>query len=249
LIKKYQIPHICTLDADMLFLSDPTPLFNELENHSIVITPHKFSKELIANEKFGIYNVSFQIFKNDVYGLQCLNKWRMQCIEWCGDSFDELNQRYADQKYLDDWTTLYPGKVKALNDDVSGLAAWNLNNYSISKHGRDYFSNGKKIIFYHFHHCKFYNSYILFNGFYNYKVRASKYTNELYSLYWAKIDAESGPIKNGLQASTRHYNSNKLASNIYYEKTLYFRLPGGKLLPLNFNWLSSFLNKLLKKNA
>ena len=63
LLKKYQLPHICSLDADILFCDSPEVIFDKLNNFSIIITPHKFSEELLHLDEFGKYNVSFQIFK------------------------------------------------------------------------------------------------------------------------------------------------------------------------------------------
>lgn len=243
LLKQYHLPHICTLDADILFLSDPSPLFEDLNRYSVIITPHKFSKELLPKQKFGLYNVSFQVFKNDETGLNCLSTWRQQCVDWCGDTFDERNQRYADQKYLDAWHSLFPGKIKDLNDEVSGLAPWNINSFEISRHKNQYFSNGKKIIFYHFHHYKFFSSRIAFNGFHSYQIRAYKRLNDLYLVYWNKILEQAKLVNISGDAPIRYYNSNKLPSNIYYEKTFYLRLSKSLAFALNFNWLSSIVDK------
>ena len=97
-LKKYDLTHICSLDADILFLDTPKSLFDYLNDYSIIITPHKFSEEITGLVEYGIYNVSFQIFKNDETGRKCLQHWRTQCIDWCRDEFDEINNRFADQK-------------------------------------------------------------------------------------------------------------------------------------------------------
>ena len=170
LLQKYNLPHIASMDADILFLNNPESLFYYLTQFSVVITPHKFSKQINFLEKFGKYNVSFQIFKNDKTGITCLQKWREQCIEWCGDQYDEANNRFADQKYLDDWTEKYPGKVKELNDNVSGLAPWNLNNYHLIKNKNIYYSNGEPLVFYHFHQFKFFDKRWASNGLKGYEA-------------------------------------------------------------------------------
>ena len=73
LIQKYNIPHICTLDADICFYSSPNEIFSNLDSYSIIITPHKFSKELEHFELYGKFNVSFQIFKNNVHNYLIIN--------------------------------------------------------------------------------------------------------------------------------------------------------------------------------
>jgi len=153
LLKKYNLPHICSLDADMMFFSTPTPLFTYLENFSIVITPHKFSPELKSLEKYGIYNVSFQIFKNDEVGIACLEKWRNQCIEWCFDYVDNENSRFADQRYLDDWPTRFPGVV-VLQHKGAGLAPWNITNYHLRLDNGQVVVDSQPLVFFHFHGLK-----------------------------------------------------------------------------------------------
>jgi len=120
LLKKYTLPHICSLDADIKFYASPVALF-DLSQHSIVITPHKFSPEIKHKERSGKNNVSFQIFKNDAVGISCLELWREQCIEWCKDELDIENDRFADQKYLDNWEEKYDPNIKILNDNVTGI--------------------------------------------------------------------------------------------------------------------------------
>ncbi|MFN8263657.1 MAG: hypothetical protein U0T07_09040 [Chitinophagales bacterium] len=189
LLKKFQLPHICSLDADILFLSSPTPIFDALKNYSVIITPHKFSREITELELYGKFNVSFQIFKNDETGIACLEHWRTKCLEWCGDVYDEKQDRFADQKYLDNWETLFPNKVKSLNDNVSGIAPWNLNNYQLTSKDGKFYSYGKPIIFYHFHHFKLLQTHVASNGFYFYKAKPNKVLNKLYLNYWNQLIA------------------------------------------------------------
>ena len=132
---KPELKWICSLDADIYFYSNPKSIFDNFEkNYSILITPHKFTKELIATgiEKYGIYNVSFQAFKNNTTGLMCLEKWRLECLNWCKSHYDEENNRYADQKYLDTWLSDFSDEVYVLNDSVCGLAVWNINKYILT---------------------------------------------------------------------------------------------------------------------
>ena len=247
LLKKYNLPHICSLDADILFLNSPKPLFDKLNDFSIVITPHKFSKEILNLSRYGTYNVSFQIFKNNETGLSCLQKWKKECIEFCGDKFDELNNRFADQKYLDKWITLYPNEVFVLNDNVSGLAPWNLNNYKIEKKENYYFSNDEKIIFYHFHHFKIFNSSWASNGFDVYKVKHQKGVDNLYLDYWNKIDTINKQLEIVKEDSTRYKTSDKLLPKLLKEKVVYKR-KNNELEHKSFAFVLKFIRKLIIKS-
>lgn len=247
LLEKYNIPHICSLDADILFLDNPKPLFNYLSEYSIIITPHKFSSEIKSLEKQGVFNVSFQIFKNDKTGIECLRIWRNECIGWCGDYLDERNERFADQKYLDKWPELFKGKVKILNDNVSGLAPWNLNNFQVQKRGGLFYSENERIIFYHFHHFKFFNSKLASNGFYIYKVKNQKGVNKLYLEYWKKIKNNNDIL--GLKKDTpiRYKDNNSILIKILNENSIYFKILDRTLINIQLHKLPIILKKILIK--
>jgi hypothetical protein len=175
-----EMKFICSLDADILFFSNPSQLFEKFEEaYSILITPHKFTNNLIESglEKYGRFNVSFQAFKNNTIGLVCLEKWRSQCLSWCRDYYDEVNNRFADQKYLDTWLTEYEDDVMVLEDEVSGLAVWNIDNYNLQFTNEILYSNNKPVIFYHFHGLQFVHHNWVNNHFYIYNV-----TNNLKAL-------------------------------------------------------------------
>jgi len=77
------VDRITTLDADLMFFSDPGKIFSFYSNASVLITPHDFADENIYEKKFGKYNVSFQSFKRDEKSFTVLNDWRIKCYEWC----------------------------------------------------------------------------------------------------------------------------------------------------------------------
>ena len=89
------------LDADLYFFASPEPLFVEMADASIVIIEHRYSPQLDHMRVLGIYNVGWLSFRRDPRALCCLQWWRERCLEWCHDRFE--NDRFADQKYLDDW--------------------------------------------------------------------------------------------------------------------------------------------------
>ena len=247
ILEKFDLPHICTLDADILFLDDPKDLFDYLTDYSIIITPHKFSPELKVLEKYGLYNVSFQIFKNDDEGIACLSKWREQCIDWCHDFLDELKGYFADQKYLDDWTIRYPGKVKVLDDTASGLAPWNLNNYIIEKKKDKFLSNGTPIIFCHFHHYRFFSKNWASNGFHTYSVRSYKALSQLYLRYWRWIDKKKDLANVDTDDTIRQHFSGDLVSILNREISVFFKFNRYLLWSLDLQKLHPFIKRVLFK--
>lgn len=246
-LENYGLPHICSLDADILFLNNPKPLFDYLNDYSIIITPHKFSNETKDLITWGEYNVSFQVFKNDEDGIHCLKYWRKQCINWCGDYYDQDNNRFADQKYLDRWSELYPGKLKILHDNVSGLAPWNLNNYKITLRNGKFYSNGERIIFYHFHHFKYFGKFWSSNGFNIYFVKSRKIVDKLYLLYWNRLKKVNAQFRNIKDASVRQEHSNNMWLSIFNENFVYYNLLNKQLIYLNLKKLPVIIKRILIK--
>lgn len=232
LLKKYSLSHICSLDADIKFYSSPQSLFDYLNEYSIVITPHKFSKEVSDLVKWGVNNVSFQIFMNDTVGIECLELWRKQCLDWCKDELDVENNRFADQKYLDNWNILYPNKVKQLYDNVSGLAPWNLNNYVINIKENSFFSNGEKLIFYHFHHNKFFSKHWASNGFATYKVKHSPNITKIYQDYWEKVNKKSEVIQIGKENFIRQDFDKNIERTLINEGSVFLKLSNNTIIPI-----------------
>ena len=155
LLSRYpELSHICTLDADQYFYSSPASIFELLKTHSVLITPHRFSK-LMEDRGLGVYggfNVSFQVFKNDTVGLSCLKLWRAQCLDWCKDHLED--GKYADQKYLDTWKSFFGDAVYSIENKGLGLAPWNFENYKIKKEKKKIFIDEDELILYHYQGLK-----------------------------------------------------------------------------------------------
>ena len=146
-----EIQLITYLDADMLFFASPQPLFDELGERSILLFEHRFPPHLEKNEIFGRYNVQFLSFRRDEQGLACLERWRDQCREWCYDRLEE--NRFADQKYLDEWPGRYDRAVVAQHPG-GGVGPWNWSGSRFERDGEIMRVDGAPLIFYHFHALK-----------------------------------------------------------------------------------------------
>lgn len=245
LLKKWNLPHICSLDADILFFDSPIPLFNYLNQYSVIITPHKFSDGIRGLEKYGRFNVSFQIFKNDETGVSVLQQWRAQCIDWCGDQYDEINDRFADQKYLDRWPELFPNKIKVLDDNISGIAPWNLNRYQLEKRENEFYSNNKMIIFYHFHGFRLITKSIASNGMYPYKVDFNGVIGEIYLTYWIRLNKVNESLGILSENSTRYVYPNNIWERVFAENYIFFSFLNLKLYFLNLGKLPKIVKYIL----
>lgn len=246
LLKKLNIPHICTLDADICFYSSPESLFDYLNQFSIIITPHKFSPELMESEKYGEFNVSFQIFKNDDTGFSCLENWRTQCIEWCKDELDTENKRFADQLYLNSWPGTFKNKLKILDDNVSGIAPWNINKYEIKENSGKFLTKGEPLIYYHFHHFKIINKYLATNGFSPYKIRKNKHLINLYKYYWNEIDKINAKLSLSQDFSLRVNLKKRIILILIEERKVFIRC-FEQLFIFNSRLIPKFIRNLLEK--
>ena len=141
--------HVAYLDADLLFYSDPGPVYDELDDNSILIVPHRYGPRYQGWEaSSGIYNVSVVIFRNDSEGVKCLTWWRERCLEVC--TLDPERGYCGDQKYLDDWPTRFRNVV-VLRHKGGGLAPWNIADHQLSRRNGNILVDTVDLIFYHFH--------------------------------------------------------------------------------------------------
>ena len=253
LLKYPHLPMLCSIDADVFFFSDPLPLFEKFEKHSIVITPHKFTDELKATgvEKFGRYNVSFQVFRRNEVGIRCLELWRTKCIEWCYDRYDETTNRFADQKYLDTWMDDFKGEVMELNDAATGLAPWNLNNYPITFENGQLLSAGEPLIFYHFHGLKAITERWYANAFYYYRTKGNNTIKRHIYLPYIKI-LNKWRVRLNLELDYDARYGSRSASKwtrLINAVSLYFLAGNNDLRSINFlslNKVYSFWQKKLR---
>lgn len=144
-----EVETITYLDADLYFYSDPQPIFDELNDDSILIIEHRYAREFAHLAKTsGIYNVGWLSFRRDVNGLACLEWWRERCIEWCHAWYEE--GKFGDQLYLDEWPTRFQGVV-VLQNKGGGLAPWNLAQYTVRAANDGISIDEDELIFFHFH--------------------------------------------------------------------------------------------------
>jgi hypothetical protein len=157
-----ELEEITYLDADLFFFSDPQPLFDEMGDASVLITPHRFPGYLRHYEANGIYNVQFMTFRRDRRGLAALRWWHDRCVEWCYLRLED--GKFADQKYLDDWPERFEG-VHVLRHPGGGVAPWNLDRHTLARGSGAVSVDGWPLVFFHFHRVR-----MLLDGGYDWRA-------------------------------------------------------------------------------
>ena len=135
------------VDADFSFFSPIDEMLEDMGAGSVYIVEHRFPDSQKHLEMYGRFNVGILGFRNDPAAKNCLLKWRRDCIEWC---FDRLEgDRFADQKYLDQWPGQCAGLTIAKHPGVN-VAPWNKANYIFSMTSEGTRVNGRRLICFHF---------------------------------------------------------------------------------------------------
>ena len=144
-----KIGRVTYLDADLFFFSSPAPIFEEMGDASILITPHHFSPEFQGGLVWGVYNSGLVGFRRDANGLECLHWWRERCIEWCYLRLE--GERGADQKYLEAWPERFGG-VHELQHKGGHVGPWNVTQYRLEDGNGDgrLTLDGASLICFHF---------------------------------------------------------------------------------------------------
>lgn len=158
------------LDPDIFVYQDLSPVFDALENHAVVLTPHALSpfpdpQSEVTLLSAGVFNLGFIAVKNCPEAREFLSWWEVRCLNL---AFEEPRTAlFVDQK----WINLVPcffESVALLKHKGCNMAYWNLHERKLSRHEEKWFVNGSDpLIFFHF-------SGISVDG----NKRISKYTDE-----------------------------------------------------------------------
>ncbi len=187
-----EIDFITYIDSDLLFYSPVQPIFDEIGGKSIAIIEHRFAPRLLDREVNGRFCVEWVSFRRDMEGLQCLLRWKEQCIEWCYYKLEE--GRMGDQKYLDEWPDLFPNCC-IIETTGAGIAPWNYENLAFSEDGDGrILVNGEPLVFYHFHQFQ-----LLENGKFDrlsaFYTSVRKEPEAVYATYERSLQSSLGLIR------------------------------------------------------
>lgn len=136
------------LDADLFFYADPALLLDEFSNSGkhVLITEHAYPPKMASSKRAlrsGRFCVQFVTFRRTAEAAKVMIWWQARCLEWCFARVED--GKFGDQKYLDNWPTLFGDQVHVLEQRKKTLAPWNVEYFSELE------ENSLAPVFYHFH--------------------------------------------------------------------------------------------------
>lgn len=161
LLEKYQYDNLMYIDADILLFHRLDRVYEELEKHSVILTPHLLSVEEDMDTsisktqdflRFGIYNLGFIAVRNNEAGRKAICWWKEKLHDKCYLDKDEFLA--WDQKWMDFAPALLDD-VYVLRDPGYNVAFWNMQGRFISQKDGEYYVNENfPLVFYHFSHYR-----------------------------------------------------------------------------------------------
>jgi hypothetical protein len=154
LFKTRGLDKLIYFDPDIMILGGIGELWDLLDTHSILLTPHldaPLPDDLRPNEYdillSGAYNLGFIATKNTGNVSEFLRWWQKKLRKYC--YVDHYKGYFVDQKWMD----LVPGmfrEVHILMDPGYNTAYWNLHSRKVAPADGGYTVNGRPARFFHF---------------------------------------------------------------------------------------------------
>lgn len=136
------------IDADTWFFSDPSAMFEEIGGASVGLSPNRFHTATEHLAIYGLYGAGCVYWRNDETGRRCVDDWREDCLNWCGEQ-PQPDGRFMNQGYLTRWPERYPS-VHVMQQPGSNLGPWNVDGHELAREHGNVTVDGQPLIFYHF---------------------------------------------------------------------------------------------------
>ncbi len=141
----HKINSIIYLDGDLFFFSNPKELDRQWGTKSMFVCSQRAANHTV--KRTGMYQAGLIGFKRDQNAMACLKWWRDRCLECCSEQFDD--DRWADQKYLDQWPRLFKS-VKVIDHLGINAAFWNIRFQNVHGENHKIYVRNDKLIVFHF---------------------------------------------------------------------------------------------------
>jgi hypothetical protein len=144
LFNRKKFDKVIYFDPDIYLYQSPATIFNELDNHSVIITPHillmeeNYTGNALENEFLfsGIYNLGFIALSNTAKTNLFIQWWKKRLADFCyGDRMDSL---HVDQKWIDFIPSFFTQKELLISKHLGyNIAYWNIHERNITINDKD----------------------------------------------------------------------------------------------------------------
>jgi len=251
---------IIYFDPDIAVYNSLSPVFEDLDNNFLILTPHItaietfYSGEALENDFLGsgIYNLGFLALRNCKEALSVMQWWHQRLLNQCFiDKFDSI---FTDQKWMNFLSCFFDKGVLISRDLGRNIAPWNYFQRKVSVEEGVYYvqsrindSNKTKLLFSHFSGLDYKNLSIEKNKNIP-DLKYQEYTDleEMYKFY--KVRLESEDIKKYFPLTYSYNNYTNGTPIISIHRRLYRRLIEMEDVPNPFDNNNIFYKNLTKKN-
>jgi len=155
MFQKYEFDEVVYIDPDILLFRPLVDVFDGLEAHNIVLTPHMMHPLQDGKEpsdlsimKSGVYNLGFLAVHNDPDARRLIRWWADRCFLHC--RVDIPGHMFTDQRWMDLAPAFVPSPL-ILRHPGYNVAYWNLAERRVERAADgSWLVNGQKLAFFHF---------------------------------------------------------------------------------------------------
>jgi glycosyltransferase involved in cell wall biosynthesis/lipopolysaccharide biosynthesis glycosyltransferase len=155
LIRQKGVDNLLYLDPDVLVTAPLKQLYENLEVHDVVLTPHldtDYPDDGLQPDdgyilRAGVFNLGFIGLNSSENAGSFLTWWKSKLYNRC--VIDIANGYFVDQKFID-LAPVFFGNLFVEKDTGYNVAYWNLHSREISRPNGNWLCNGLPMYFYHF---------------------------------------------------------------------------------------------------
>lgn len=157
IFRRFDADKVLFFDPDMVLFSGIELIERQLDQYSVLLTPHQTEPEksrsaILDNEvsslKHGVFNLGFLGVRNSPEGLRFINWWSDRLRDFCFD--DRAHGLFTDQKWVDLAPGFFPD-LGILRDPQLNVSTWNIGCREITGDlNGGIYVNRLPLCFYHF---------------------------------------------------------------------------------------------------
>jgi hypothetical protein len=249
---------IIYFDPDILVFSNLKPVFDELENNFITLTPHILTMQeqylgQISDQSFlgsGIYNLGFIGIRVCSESIRVINWWTERLSDKC--YIDLPNHLFTDQKWMNFLPSFFESGVIISHDLGRNIAPWNyFERKLIEKNGQLFVTNRIQpereypLLFSHFSGFNYKNILSKQHKEINLENENYKDLDIMFKTYSTKLDAEDINTYMPLKYTYDYFSNGDHIKPIH--RRIFRRLIELDLAPINpFNTAEDFYKNLFR---